>query len=236
VTPLDLASPEATSKAGDETAEALALGKRILAEAQAAAGGVDALMAAKDYAENSEVRLDPAAGGSTVTQTIQWVSPNYMRVAQDQPTGTLTFFTDGAVGWVALRQNSTALGGNDLKKIKGDLFRMYIPLLLSDRIPGRKITAYEDNSIQISDEGGNSLRADFDLKTHLLHKLVYTNITPTGQPQAMLETYSDFRDVNGIKIPFKVSAEIGGRKYAEGIIRDVKLNTGLKAEELRKRP
>jgi hypothetical protein len=90
--------------------------------------------------------------------------------------------------------------------------------------------------VEISDAGGNFVRADFDVKTHLLHKLVYATITAPGRSQTTVETYSDFRDVNGIKIPFKISAELGGRKYADESLLEVKINTGLKAEVLRKRP
>ncbi len=52
----------------------------------------------------------------------------------------------------------------------------------------------------------------------------------------MVETYSDFRDVNGIRIPFKVSSNQGGRKYGDGVTTQIKLNQGLKIEEMRKRP
>jgi hypothetical protein len=236
VTPLDLTIPVLTNKPAPENDSTLASGKRILAQAQQAAGGTDALLAAKDYTEHSEMRLEAALGGRVTKQSFEWLSPNYLRETQEMPAGALTAFTDGETGWAAQGRGSMALGGNPLKQLKSDLFRTYLPLLLSDRIPGRKVVAADDASVQISDAAGNFIRADFDEKSHLLHKIIYATFEADGSSPTIVETYSDFRDVNGIKIPFSVSVDRGGRKYGVGVTRDVKLNTGLKAEDLRRRP
>ena len=236
VTPLDLTIPELTVKSATDSAEAVADGKRILAAAQQAAGGLQALLAAKDYTELSEVRIEAAFGGGVVKQKVQWLTPASFRQEQDMPIGTLVAYTDGDVGWIANKQASAALGGSELKQVRGNLFRCYIPLLLSDQAAGRKILAADDNSIDISDALGNAVHIDFDDQTHLLHRLIFSMPATTGGMQTMVETYSDYHDVNGIRIPFKVSSTQGGRKYGEGVTSQVKLNQGLKAEEMRKRP
>ncbi len=162
VTPLDLTIPELTMKAVNDSAESVADGKRILSAAQQAAGGLPALLAAKDYTELSEVRLEPAFGGNLVRQKVQWLTPSSFRQEQDMPIGTLVAYTDGEIGWLATKQASAALGGSELKQVRGNLFRCYIPLLLSDQVPGRRILAADDNSVDISDALGNSVRVDFD--------------------------------------------------------------------------
>jgi hypothetical protein len=50
------------------------------------------------------------------------------------------------------------------------------------------------------------------------------------------EDYSDFRDVNGVKIPFRVDILQGGKKFAVVTVTDYKTSTGLKPTDLSKRP
>ena len=57
-----------------------------------------------------------------------------------------------------------------------------------------------------------------------------------GAPQNVVETYSDWRAVDGIKVPFRVVAEVGGRKNSDLTITEFKFNTGIKPEELSQKP
>jgi hypothetical protein len=69
-----------------------------------------------------------------------------------------------------------------------------------------------------------------DEGTGLLAKMSYA-----GPQGTIEETYSDFRDVSGIKIPFKISITQAGRKFAEAAILDYKVNTGVTVAEMSKR-
>ena len=74
--------------------------------------------------------------------------------------------------------------------------------------------------------GGQSFRMEFDAATGLPSKMTYAD----GGMQAT-EAYSDWRDVNGIKMPFANALDAGPL-----VIGEYKFNTGLKVEELGKRP
>jgi hypothetical protein len=50
------------------------------------------------------------------------------------------------------------------------------------------------------------------------------------------EEYSDFREVNGIQVPFHVTYHRGGKYLAESIVTRVEINTGLKLEDLERHP
>jgi hypothetical protein len=76
----------------------------------------------------------------------------------------------------------------------------------------------------------------FDPKTGLPAQLHYDVVTDRGQPVLVQETLSDFRDVDGIKLPFSITVFQNGTKYAEGVVTEIKLNQGLKPEVLQKRP
>ena len=57
-----------------------------------------------------------------------------------------------------------------------------------------------------------------------------------GAPPLVQETYSDFRDVSGVKVPFKIAMTQNGQRYADVAVSEFKINTGLTMVELQKRP
>ena len=52
----------------------------------------------------------------------------------------------------------------------------------------------------------------------------------------MEETFSDWRDVDGVRLPFQWSILQGGKKFAGATVQDYKINSGLTAETLGQKP
>jgi hypothetical protein len=122
-----------------------------------------------------------------------------------------------------------------LKQAQGEILRAWFALMLSDRDASRTVTAVGPNAVEISGNGQN-VRVDFDEKTGLPLDEVYKETGMGGAPSEVKETFSDWRDVDGIKLPFKVMLEQGGQRAGEVTISEIKLNTGITAEELSKKP
>ena len=118
-----------------------------------------------------------------------------------------------------------------LKQAQGEIFRSYFHLLTSDRDPNRTVNYAGPGTIEISDKDGNSLRLIVDESTGLPLKTSYS-----GPQGPMDEEWSDFRDVNGMKVPFKITLRQGPRKLADVTIQDVQVNTGATEAQLSKRP
>jgi zinc protease len=233
VTPIDLKIPEATAAAASNPAS-LERGKRLLMAAQEAVGGAAKLAAVKDYVETAE--LDAVNPSIRVQQVLKWVGPSNWREENSYPGAKVALFTDGKTGWMAAGANSQVLGGPQAKQANGDLFRSYIGLLLSDRVEGRTVNAIDADAVEISDKNGNVARLIFDPATHLPKTLSYDAVSVNGAPPVVQETYSDFRDVNGVKVPFKIAMTQNGQRYADVAVSEFKINTGLTAAELQKRP
>ena len=53
---------------------------------------------------------------------------------------------------------------------------------------------------------------------------------------AVTTTYSDWRAVSGLSLPHAFVIEQGGHKFADAKVKSWKINTGLTAEELNKKP
>jgi zinc protease len=237
---IDLTIPEPKSESKSdggksETAKAdlasLERGSALLKRAQQAMGGADKIAAVKDFSQEAEMAM--LAGGPKIKQQNRWLAPGIFR--QDQilppPLGAITAYTDGKSGWLALPppRGLTPMPPDVLKQAQGQIFREWLPLMLSDRDPSRTVTAVGPNAVEISG-AGESVRVEFDEATGLPLRQIYKS------PSDVKETYTDWRDVDGVKLPFKAEIERDGRKMADVSVSEMKLNTGLTADELSKRP
>jgi zinc protease len=239
VTRLNLAIPEARPEAVESGDASIAEGKQILLQAQAAAGGAERLAAVKDYTTISDYLLDSTVqnfGGAKIAQTEKWVAPAAFRQEATFPAGRLYEYADGKLGWIVTPLGWGGLAGAERSRMFGDLFRVYYRLLLSDRIEGRMVSGIDESSVQITDTTGQAANVAFDPRTHLLKRVSYDTQQAGDATLYTEEVYDDFRDVGGIKVPFKITLNQGGHRFSDAVVRDYKINTGLNPLELARRP
>ena len=77
---------------------------------------------------------------------------------------------------------------------------------------------------------------EFDGSTGLPKSETYEQPSPTGPPADVEEIFSDWREVDGLKVPFKLIIQENGGKFADVTVQELKLNSGLKVEDLSKKP
>ncbi len=230
------AKPESAPKAPPQTAQDATKARQLLERAQQAVGGAEKLAAVKDMVEVAEFQVDPAAGGVKMQRTDQWIAPSIFREDTKLPFGTIVTFGDGKSGWMSGPQGQAPLPSVQLKAIQDKLLRLYFPLLLSDRLPGRTVALAGESILEISDGNGGSVRLFVDRNTGMPAKVEYAAMAAGGSPSTIDETFDSFTDVDGIKIPNHMTITQSGRKYADVIIESTKLNTGLKPEDLSRKP
>lgn len=237
VSSIDLTIPEPKQDTAAKTdAASAAKGKELLDRVQQAAGGAAKLAGVKDMVEIAEFRLDPAAGGATMKRTARWLAPSYYREETQLPAGTLVLFTDGKTGWMSTPRGSGTLPPPQLKLARSKLLRIYFTMLLSDRLPGRTVNAAGDGALEIADNEGDSVKLFVDEKTGLPLKVQYA-APQMGAPAAVLtETFDSFEEVNGIKVPNKMTVTQDGHRYADITVQSLQINTGLTPEDLNKKP
>jgi len=123
-----------------------------------------------------------------------------------------------------------------LRQAQSEMFRRFTGLLLSDREQGRTINAIDDHTVEILGPNGVNARLEFDPSTGLPVKETYQAPGVGGAPTDVAQTFSDWRETGGFKLPFKVLMEQGGKKVADITVSEYKFNTGLTEEEISKRP
>jgi len=164
-------------------------------------------------------------------QMNQALLPGQFRQTQELPFGKMIAYSDGATGWLQTPQGLMPMPGEVIQQVQMEIFRQYFSLLLSDRMDGRKVNALGENKLEISDAAGHTVTVELDPASALPVKQGYLQ---SGNPVS--ETFSDWRDVDGIKLPFKIAIEQGGQKFADVSVSAWKLNSGLKVEDLSKKP
>ena len=236
VKPIDLTIPEPKEAAAKVDAQSVAKGRELLGRVQKTLGGADKLASIKDTDWSADVTLQTGPGGvMKAKQRNLFLLPGSFRQEQQLPFGKLTAYYDGKTGWIASMQGITPMSTPVIHQVQGEIFRNLFVLALSDRDPSRTVSAVGDGAVEISDKAGNRVKLVIDEKTGLPAKEVYQGGS-MGSPAVVEETLSDWRDVSGVKVPYKMAIEQGGHKAADVTVTDYKLNTGLKPEDLSKKP
>jgi hypothetical protein len=86
--------------------------------------------------------------------------------------------------------------------------------------------------LEITSEKGQTVKLVIDEKTGLPVKQQFQDVSA---PQGLETVYEDFRDTGGVKLPYKAVTKQGGNPVTEVNVKEFKINSGLKTEDLAKK-
>jgi zinc protease len=234
---IDLSIPEPGKKSDAPKSDSASLerGRKLLQRAQQAAGGADKLAAINDYTESVQASINTPQGAMQAKQTNQWTKAGAFRQTQELPFGKVVAFYDGKSNWLASPQGTMEMPPPVLRQMQCEKMRSVFELLLADRNPNLTVNAVAENTVEITPKQGDSVRVEFDPSTGLPARYQYQSMGAQG-PASVESSVSDWREVSGVRLPYKFVVERGGQKFAEATVSEWKLNGGLTAEELSKKP
>ncbi len=235
VQPIDLTIPEPKKESAQANPASLAKGKALLERMQQSLGGADKLAAVKDLQFHAELEVFTPGASMKVKQTNSFIAPSTVRQDNELPFMKQSVYSDGASGWISGMQGIANLSPPVLKQIQGEAFRQIASLALSDRDANRTVNQTSDGVLDISSKDGESVHLTLDEKTGLPAKLAYQQ-SPAEGGTAVEESFSDWRDVGGLHLPYQWEVMQGGKKFANVTVEDYKINSGLTAETLGKKP
>jgi zinc protease len=138
---------------------------------------------------------------------------------------------DGQVAWISMGPQSMELPPQMAKQSERDALlvgglglyqlvlagRAEIALAGEEDVQGTRLVAADWNG------PAGRVKLYFDAAQRLLVGARYQEVTPQGSHET-LELWSDFRDVQGVKFPFRSTSFRDGTKYREQTLTEVKLN------------
>jgi hypothetical protein len=161
-----------------------------------------------------------------------FLAPDTLRQERQMPFGKQVVFSDGKTGWIASGGKVMDMPPAVVEQARQQVFRQLFWLALSDRDPDRAIAAEGAAAVRISGRSGDEATLELDEKTSLPAKVTYS---PAGSGE-VVESYSDWRDVNGYKLPFAITIQRDGQPFAVLQVKGYRFNAGLKTEDLAKKP
>jgi hypothetical protein len=226
-------------------------GLQLLHKMQTALGGAEKIAAIHDYEETVLARTWNPNGTplGEVRKRTRWMrSPNLLRLDQIGPRDTYVVYFDGSSGsgWEMLPDlnnpdplkttgKSIELAGGELKFATNYLAGFQFNMWLADRMPGYTVTSPAPNVLRIEHDGDAN---DFtlDTTTWLPAKTSGVSLANPDRPVQSEMRYEAWTEVAGVHFPTKRANYHSGVKLGEITEAVIRVNTGLKPQELAAKP
>ncbi len=154
--------------------------------------------------------------------TTYTVMPDKERTELTLPMGSMVQVQVGAQSWVSFGpqvQDTSAQAGEQRFYGYDVLRRAGQDGYTARPLPDAQVDGKAVKTVEVADAQGHATRFFIDPATNLVVKLEYTS--GGESPEAF---FSDYRDVSGVKVPFKVRILQGGQPMMELTYTDVQVN------------
>jgi zinc protease len=162
------------------------------------------------------------------TMTIRY--PSSFRIDSTTPAGRLVQVFNAGRYWVQDSKGVHEAPESMAAVIRGNVQRDTVPLLLAlmdGKIPATVTDTVENGhkmpTLEVALPGGSPLTLIFDPVTTLLARAKYRLSNPPGYV-AVEETYSDYRDVKGLKVAFTTDVRRDGAPAVHRTLRTFEFN------------
>jgi photosynthetic reaction center cytochrome c subunit len=207
--------PEAErGKAPGDAKPALPPADQLLDKYLAAVGGDAALQKVSSRVEKGKI----SANGQQLPIEVYAKAPDKRISVMHMPNGESITAFDGKQGWLsnAGHPHMMSSAENGAARIDSDLyFAAHVKNLYKKFtvVPGEKIDGHDTYLVIGRNEGQPPLRLYFDQQSGLLLRLVRYAETALGRMPTQID-YADYRDTEGVKIPYHWTLARPGNRFA----------------------
>jgi zinc protease len=201
----------------------------LVARAIAAKGGAERLRTIRTIVTSADMTIDSRAGRSSVPATTSIQYPDRFRTDAMMPAGRLVQVFNRGECWVqnalGVQDASTALAAELRARVQRDVVLLLLGLA-DGRITARRVAdVVEGGRAMPALEVGNgdvpAVTLVLDPESSLIVRQRYA---PAGDPRLVEEWFSDYRDVNGVKVAFKTVVRGAGVPTIERVVRSFRYN------------
>jgi len=228
VTVLDISIPELEAPDVEVTEETMARGAELLAGAVAAHGGAEAFAGFESVSQKASAVA--FAQGAEISVTIDQVVvyADRMRQTIALPQGTMIQVAGPDGAFMQTPMGTQPLTGDRRESLEGGIHRT-LPVVLRAATEGLTQAvaagpsgeAVEYVQVELS---GQTFRLGIDSESGLVVQLVYRGSDFTGSPGEVRQLYSDFREVEGLILPFRIDATFEGGPFMNSTIDEAVVN------------
>ncbi len=210
-----------------EMRDARRRGSELLARVVDAHGG-EALFRRFENIRQRASAVASTPQGEMTAEIDQWVVfPDRLRQVVELPFGTMTTTATGDGAWVVTPQGRRDLAGAQLRNVLAGVPRT-LPVLLRLAAEGAvAASAAGDGTIGEAavehlevEAGSERFRLSVDAESGRIRALEFEGTDFSGAVGRVSQAYSDYREVDGMWLPFRVVATFEGAPYLESTIED----------------
>jgi hypothetical protein len=219
----------------------------LLHQLQDALGGAKRIAAVHDFEETIRAEAWDANGGALgeVRKRTRWMrNPNVVRLDQRGPRGTYVLYFDGGSGsgWEILPDlkspdlfrttgSAVALTGGELQFAKGYLTGFELNQWLADRLSGYRVTSPTPHVLRV-EHGSDATDFTLDPRTSLPVKSAGVSLADPNRPVPSEMHYDGWKAASGVRFPTHRVSYHSGVKRGEVTTEDIRINIGLRPQDL----
>lgn len=229
---IDITIPQPKAAVAAADPASLQRGHAILESMVRAMGGAERIRGLKDMTTEASAVFKTPQGDLNVASTNYLVFPNKVRQEATLPFGQLIMVYDGARGWMMTPQGVRDMPASQQNEMVQQNTRNSF-IAVQDALAGKRTVVFVEAAevggkpadvVQFSDAAGSVFRVYVDAATGRPVKKTYKGSSPMVGPVDVEELYSDYRDVEGLSLPFKITVIQNGRTFAEINVTSYQLN------------
>ena len=218
-----------------ETSEAdMAKAKEILAAAVEAHGGLEKLQAVKNIVIEAQASANTPAGPMQIEGKSYYVYPDKFRQDMKMPQGEMAYVFDGTAGFAMTPMGVQPIPPQVANSFKDAVFRENVWLLTNlsqNEIPiqyagTEDVQGKQTHVLAVQQPSGEMLKVFISDETYYIVKISYREMSQgmTANREMFMD---DYRDVDGIKVPYHIVQNVDGQPFSEHRVTGVTLNAEL---------
>jgi len=200
--------------------------RAVVADAIKAHGGEEALAHLRTIVRKSAGKLTVAGKDVTFAEEETAQLPQRWRRETEALAGAqrlrVLLVVNGDKGWHSSGGAVTELGPERLKELRDESYAHWLSTLLPlkepsfrlTQLPEAKVNGEPAVGVKVSAENRPDISLYFDKKTHFLVKLE-RRAEEGGESVLREETYSAYKEFDGVRLPAKIVRSAGGKKVSE---------------------
>ena len=238
VNEIDVTIAVPTMEAPEATENDVAMGRELLLRSAEAMGGIEALTAIQALRVAAEVTVIQPMGEMVIGVESLVAFPDKSKTTMQTPMGDIDMTITGDQAWVVDPMGNTQpLPDQQRDAMREELWRNLVFLYNRMDVEGLTVQHTGQEEIEgratevllITPPGLNPFKLYLDAETMLPYKKAGQSMSQQGPVEAE-STMSDYREVGGIKLPFKESMKQNGNPSGESVTQTIEINPEIPAD------
>jgi predicted Zn-dependent peptidase len=229
---IDITIPVVEEEAPEATEATLTKGREVLGKAIAACGGVEAFQAIKTVQQKGNLTIVTPQGEMSLQADATIAFPDRLRVTMKTPMGDVSQVMNGTKAWMVSPQGTQPAPREQLisslwQSISYLFAHSDTEGLTAQHLGEADVSGQACEIVLITPPQAKSFKLFISAQTNMPVKMDYQGMNFMGAPVASEQSFLDFREVGGVKLPFKSVTLQDGKPAQEGITSEILINVSV---------